>query len=151
MEWIETLRGRVVGMDTAPLIYFIEENPTYLNIVRPFFVAMDRGDFQVVTSSVTLLEVLVHPFRHGDSVLAQQYREILLNAKHIDTVLPSYDITEEAARLRAEYNIRTPDAIQMATAIHEGASFFLTNDARLPSTPALNVLVLDELMTSWMR
>jgi len=38
------------------------------------------------------------------------------------------------------------DAIQMATAIHEGASFFLTNDARLPSLPKLKVLVLDELI-----
>jgi hypothetical protein len=46
------------------------------------------------------------------------------------------------------HNIRTPDAIQMATAMHEGASFLLTNDRRLPSTSALEVLVLDDLNTS---
>jgi len=89
--------------------------------------------------------VLAHPFRHGDTVLAQQYHEILLNAEFLTTMPLSYEIAEEAARLRAEHNIRTPDAIQMATAIHEGASFFLTNDARLPSLPMLQVLVLDEL------
>ena len=145
MGWIENLRGAIVGLDTMPLIYFIEENPTYLYKIRPFFVTMDRGEFQVVTSIVTLLEVLVHPFRYGDTVLAQQYREILLNAENLTTTLLSYEIAEEAARLRAEHNIRTPDAIQLATAIHEGASFFLTNDARLPSPPTLQVLVLDEL------
>ncbi|RZN40597.1 MAG: type II toxin-antitoxin system VapC family toxin [Methanosarcinales archaeon] len=145
MGWLEPLQGVVVGLDTAPLIYFIEENLDYLNIVRPFFAAVDRGDFRVVTSIVTLLEVLVHPFRHGNAMLAQQYREILLNANHIATVPMSCEITEEAARLRARHNVRTPDAIQMATAIQAGASFFLTNDSHLPAIPELRVLVLDEL------
>lgn len=54
-------------------------------------------------------------------------------------------IAEKAAQLRATYNIQTPDSIQMATAIRGGASFFLTNDARLPSLPGLEVLVLEEL------
>ena len=145
MEWIATLRGEVVGLDTTPLIYFIEETPAYLEIVRPFFEAMNRGEFSVVTSVVTLLEVLVHPFRRGDAELARQYRDILLSAEGLTTVLLSQDIAEEAARLRAAHNLRTPDAIQMATAIHEGAPFFLTNDARLPSLPGLKMLVLDEL------
>ena len=145
MEWVAALQGKVVGLDTAPLIYFIEENLAYLETVRPFFEAMDHGEFSVVTSVVTLLEVLVHPFRRGDATLAQQYRDILLNAEGLTTILLSQDIAEEAARLRAAHNIRTPDAIQMATAIHEGASFFLTNDARLPSLPRLKVLVLGEL------
>lgn len=135
MEWVAALQGKVVSLDTAPLIYFIEENQTYLETVRPFFEAMDWGEFSVVTSIITLLEVLVHPFRDGDTALAQQYRDILL----------SQDVAEEAARLRATHNIRTPDAIQMATAIHAGASFFLTNDDRLPALPELTVLVLDEL------
>ncbi len=145
MEWITALQGEVVGVDTSPLIYFIEENPTYLETVRPFFEAMDRGEFSVVTSVVTLLEVLVHPFGCEDMKLAQQYRDILLNAEGLTTILLSHDIAEEAARLRAAYSIRTPDAILIATAIHEGASFFLTNDARLPSIPGLKILMVDEL------
>ncbi|WP_276753030.1 type II toxin-antitoxin system VapC family toxin [Chlorogloeopsis fritschii] len=56
------------------------------------------------------------------------------------------DIPETAAQLRANYNLRTPDAIQIATAICGGASFFLTNDARLPSLPELSVLVLEQLI-----
>lgn len=145
MEWVTALQGQVVGLDTAPLIYFIEENPTYLETIGPFFVAMDRGEFRVVTSTVTLLEVLVHPFRRGERNLAQQYRDILLGAKGLTTIPLSQDIAEEAARLRASHNIRTPDAIQMATALLARASCLRTNDARLPSLPELQVLVLDEL------
>ena len=133
MEWMTGLRGTVVGLDTAPLIYFIEENPDYVSVVQPFFEAMDRGEVHVVTSAVTLLEVLVHPLRRGDQKLADQYRDILLNSKGLATVPVQWDIAERAAQLRAKYAIRTPDAIQVATSLHEGASFFLTNDVRLSS------------------
>jgi predicted nucleic acid-binding protein len=145
MEWIDALGGSVVGLDTTPLIYFIEENTRYLDLVRPFFEALDRGEFTAVTSVVTLLEVLVHPLRHGDDKLAEQYRGILLGAEGLRTVTLSAELAEEASRMRADHNLRTPDAIQLATVCHEGAAFFLTNDARLPSIPGLTTLVLDEL------
>lgn len=104
---------------------------------RYVFEAMDRDEFTVVTSMVTLLEVLVHPFRHSDVDLAQQYRDILLNTDHLTTVELSQDIAEEAACLRARHNLRTPDVIQLATAIHANASHFFTNDDRYPSVPGL--------------
>ncbi|HEY9742815.1 MAG TPA: PIN domain-containing protein [Coleofasciculaceae cyanobacterium] len=145
MEWLAQLQGQVVGLDSAPLIYFIEENPTYLEMTDAFFEAMVRGEFRVVTSVVTLLEVLVYPLRQGNRILAQQYRDILLNEEGLTTIEVSPAIAEEAAQLRASYNLQTPDSIQMATAISGGAAFFLTNDARLPSLPELEVLVLEEL------
>ena len=77
--------------------------------------------------------------------MAQEYREILLNPESLTVIELTPDIAETAAQLRATYNFRSPDSIQMATAIREGASFFLTNDARLPSLPGLTVLVLDNL------
>ena len=51
MEWISGLQGKIVGLDTAPLIYFIEENPIYLEISKLFFEAMDKDEFSVVTST----------------------------------------------------------------------------------------------------
>ncbi len=145
MEWLAQLQGQVVGLDSAPLIYFIEENPTYLEMTDAFFEAMVRGEFRIVTSVVTLLEVLVYPLRQGNRILAQQYRDILFNEVGLTIIEVSPAIAEVAAQLRASYNLQTPDSIQMATAISGGASFFLTNDARLPSLPELEVLVLEEL------
>jgi predicted nucleic acid-binding protein len=145
MEWLADLEGSVVGLDTTPLIYFIEENPGYMDLVRPFFEALDRGEFTAVTSVVTLLEVLVHPLRHGDKELAEHYRAILLEAEGLRTVPLSAELAVEAARMRADHGLRTPDAVQLATVFHEGAAFFLTNDARLPSVPGMTMLFLDEL------
>ena len=81
MEWINGLPGKTVGLDTAPLIYFIEENPIYLEAATLFFKAMDKGDFTVVTSTATLLEVLVQPLRSNNTALASEYQDILLNSK----------------------------------------------------------------------
>jgi predicted nucleic acid-binding protein len=145
MEWLTRLQGQVVGLDTAPLIYFIEQNDTYLESVRAFFRAISRGEFQAVTSTLTLTEVLVHPLRSGNVDLANQYRDILLDQENLTIVPVSVEISEVAAHLRATKNVRTPDAIQLATAIQGRAMFFLTNDVRLAAIPNLEVLVLDAL------
>jgi predicted nucleic acid-binding protein len=144
LEWLSDLRGKTVGLDTAPLIYFIEENPTYLEVAKLFFEAMDRGDFTVVTSTVTLLEVLVHPLRSNNAELAEEYRDILLNSK-LMTVGVSSTIAEQAARLRAAHNIRTPDAIQISAALNAGATHFFTNDIKLPDIADIRILSLDLL------
>lgn len=144
MEWITALQGKTIGLDTAPLIYFIEENPAYIEAVRPFFEAMDRAEFLVVTSTVTLLEVMVHPLRRNNKKLAEEYRDILLNSG-LMTMEVSSSIAEQAARLRATHNIRTPDAIQISAALEAGATHFLTNDIRLPNIPSLNIISLDSI------
>jgi hypothetical protein len=56
VEWINNLYGHVVGLDTAPLIYFIEGHPRYLQTVTPFFETLSQGEFRVVTSVITLLD-----------------------------------------------------------------------------------------------
>ena len=100
MEWINGLQGKTVGLDTAPLIYFIEENSTYLEATTLFFEAMDKGDFTVVTSTVIFLEVLVQPLRSNNTALASEYQDILINSK-LMTVEVSSAIAEQTARLRA--------------------------------------------------
>ena len=148
MEWIDALEGKVVGLDTAPLIYLIEEHPVYLPLVRPFFEAADRGRLSFVTSVVTLLEVLVHPLRQGKEELARKYRDILLGSANLNVVPVSVRVAEEAARLRALYHLRVPDAIQLAVAKGDGATAFLTNDRRLAVVLGIRILVLDELIGS---
>lgn len=146
MEWLIPLQGQIIGLDTAPLIYFIEQNSTYMEIVRGFFMAMSRSEFQVVTSTLTLTEVLVHPLRAGNEELARQYRDIILDQENLITYPVSATIAECAASLRAKSNLRTPDAIQIATAINNGATCFLTNDARLSAITDLEILVLNDLL-----
>jgi predicted nucleic acid-binding protein len=80
--------------------------------------------------------------------LADQYRRILLSATHVTTVSVTDAIAEEAAQLRARHGLRTPDAIQLATASRHEASAFLTNDTGLPTLASLQILVLQHLLTT---
>ncbi len=146
MGWITPLRTQLVSCDTAPVIYYIETNTAYIQLVDPLFDALDRGEFQLVTSTITLLEVLVHPLRQGNTVLTQQYQTLLNNTRGVQLVGVSAPIAHAAARIRATYNLRTPDAIQIATAIEQGATFFVTNDPIFKRVPGINVIVLDELL-----
>ncbi len=145
MGWVDSLRGSIVALDTAPLIYFTEENPDYIQVVDPFFEALRRGEFTIVTSTITLLETLVDPLRRRDTKIANVYRNFLFGTRGVKTVPTDRDIAEEAARLRSIYPLRTPDSIQMATAIQMNATYFLTNDKAFPSLSTLKVLKLEKL------
>jgi len=127
----ERLAGSKVGLDTAPLIYFVEKHPIYLKVVRPVFAAVEIGDIEAITSTITLLEVLVHPLRTNNTSLAKKYKDILLSSAHFTTVEILHEISEKAAELRAKYAIKAPDALQIAATLVHKADKFLTNDADL--------------------
>lgn len=147
MAWTDELRGQVVGLDTAPLIYYVERKQPYVDTVRPFFDALTAGEFRVVTSILTLSEALVLPVRHNDTPLADRYRTILLNTPGLITTPVSVPIAERAAAIRADHRrVRLPDAVQLATALIGRADFFLTNDIALPSLPGLKMLVVEDLL-----
>lgn len=147
MAWVDALKGKIVGLDTAPLIYFIEEHPHYAHIVDPFFEALERHELRVVTSIITLLEVLVNPIKQNDVRMTTKYRNILLKTRDLSMIALSPSIAEEAARLRAVYKLHTADAVEVATALNSKAAFFLTNDKRLAIVSDVKVLVLDDLKT----
>ena len=145
MDQVRELHGRILALDTAPLIYYIEDHPTYAQRIDPFFEALEQVELTMVTSTITLVEVLVQPYRHSNMQLLQRYRTILLNATGLRTIPLNPVIAEEAARLRASHKLSPPDAIQLATALTEGAAAFVTNDRRLPRLPSLTLLLVDNL------
>ena len=117
-----------------------------MDTLAPFFNAIGSGQFRVITSLITLSEVLVIPLRTSNNALTDRYRAILSPDAGVTAHKVTREIAEEAARIRAAHGrIRTPDAIQMATATVGGASYFLTNDTALPNLPNLQMLVVDNL------
>ncbi|MBI4744996.1 MAG: PIN domain-containing protein [Deltaproteobacteria bacterium] len=144
MGLVDKLKGKRVCIDTAPIIYFIEKHPKYIDLLHPVFTAIDAGSIDAITSTVTLLEVLVLPLRNDDKALAKKYREVLLYSEGFTTYEMLHEVSELSAELRAKYNIKTPDAIQIATGILYGATFFLTNDPALEKVSEIKVMVLDD-------
>jgi predicted nucleic acid-binding protein len=146
MGLIQKLTNKKVFLDTAPLIYYIEENNQYSPLLDKLFLANSKGKFLFQTSVITLLEVLVHPMRHNENHLVEQYQNILCNSPTINIFELNIEIAKRAAVFRAKYGLKTPDSIQVTTAIYASAEFFLTNDIRLKAVKEIETLVLDELI-----
>ena len=134
-----------VGIDTSPFIYLLEKNARYVAHARTIFRYIDAGQLLGYTSVFTLTEVLTHPKQTGNIRLEHGYLEILSNNRNLQLLDVNAAIADSAADLRARYNLRTPDTIQIATALATGCEAFLTNDRDLRRVNALRILVLDEL------
>src|SRR5262250_3449788 len=131
-----------VGVDTSIFIYFIEEHPSYLPVLRPFFKEIDTGRRELVTSALTLLEVLVVPYRSGDRLLAERYEALLTQSRGVRVAEISRDHLRAAAQLRAATGVKTPDALQLVAALGAGCTSFLTNDRALPTVRGVRILQL---------
>lgn len=146
MKLDDALRGvSRLAFDTAPIIYFVEANPTYDKLVSNIFNRVAVGELEGWTSVVSLSEVLVQPLVSGRNDLRQAYRELLLNSANFHTLPINAAIAESAARMRASYGLRLPDAIQVAVAVESGCDALLCNDHSMRRVTELRVLVLDDL------
>jgi predicted nucleic acid-binding protein len=142
----EALRGiRQLAFDTAPLIYFIERHPDYFDRMLFIMRYVDQGLIAGVGAGIVLTEVLVQPIRTANQALVGQYEAVLTHSDNFRLEPVTTAVSRAAAHLRAHYNLRTPDALHIATAIDADCEAFLTNDLGLKRVTELRVLVLDEL------
>jgi predicted nucleic acid-binding protein len=133
--------GRI-AIDTSIFIYVIERHAIFGDVVAPLFEEADAGKRELVTSSLTLLELLVVPFRSGDRRLADRYEALLTRSRGVTMVDLTRDHVKAAAHLRAASTVRTPDALQLAVALTSHCAAFVTNDRRLPAVPGLRIVDL---------
>jgi predicted nucleic acid-binding protein len=131
-----------VGVDTAVFIYFMEAQPRFLRLLDPLFTSVDEGRRELCTSALSLLEVLVVPYRAGNHPLAARYEALLTRSRGVRLIDITRDQLRAAAQIRAATGARTPDALQIAAALGAGCRSFLTNDRRLPDIPGLRILQL---------
>jgi len=146
IPFLKPLQGKQIALDTMIFIYAFEEHSVYIPLLKPFFREVEKGRIIAVTSTVTLAECLVQPFRAKAMELAARYKTLFRDFPHLSVIPVSDEIAERAAWLRAQYHMKTPDAIQLATALVSGSHIFLTNDEGLPQVEGIHVLVLDRFL-----
>lgn len=139
------LNVNFIGLDTSPFIYFVERNLLYVDLMREVFKRLTDGNFRAYSSVITLTEVLVQPLRQNNQTLADDYRDLLFNGVNFQLLPLTAAIAERAAELRAKYNLRTRDALQIATALENGCDAFLCNDNTLKRVTELQILILDDI------
>lgn len=130
-------------LDTAPVIYEVERNPNFIDIVDPIFDRLD-ADITAVISPITLSECLVGPKKLGLSDLEDTYLR-LLTREDVIFVDSTLSIAQTAARIRSQYQFQLADSFQIATALEMHCDAFLTNDNQLKQTDELKVIVISEL------
>ncbi len=135
----------LIYVDTAPIIYGIERNPDFGTLLLPLWQAAQTRQINLTTSALTLLETLVLPIKLNDSILIAAY-ERALTAAETQLIPISNDILRHAATIRANFNLKTPDAIHAASAVRSGCVQFITNDSIFRRVTGLNVVVLSDLL-----
>jgi predicted nucleic acid-binding protein len=139
-------RHAIVAVDSMVFIYHIEGHSSYLPLTRVLFKRIEMGKNRAVSSHLSLMEVLTLPYRKGRQDLALLYRSLLTEFPHLTLWPLDQETSELAASIRAHHDFSTPDAIQLATALRQGATAFVTNDKQLKKNSDLDVLLLDSFL-----
>jgi predicted nucleic acid-binding protein len=140
-QWANLPQGATAVVDTAPFIYVLESYPQFSDQFLGLFEAAAKRDLVVALSTITLAEILTGPLKAGQTALAKRYEKSL----SYYTVIPvSTPIAVLAAQLRAQYRLKLPDAIQLATALDIGAAAFVTHDRDFFQFTGLEILTSDK-------
>jgi predicted nucleic acid-binding protein len=124
-------------VDSAPIIYVLEDHPELAAVFRPVFEAHDEGLLRLAVTTVTLAEVLTGPLGARDEVLTERYRATLKSWFIVDL---DAEIAESAARLRPACKLKLADAVQAASALAVGADALVTHDRDFSALRDLRVL-----------
>jgi len=143
---IEDLGSGPVALDTAIFIYFIEEDQAFLPLIEGIFTSIDSGSLMVVTSTLTLLETLAVPIRARNRQLAERYEILLSQSRGLFLMDLDRPLLRRAAEVRALTGLKTPDALQVATALNTGCTAFVTNNRQIPSLEEMRVLQLRDYL-----
>ncbi len=133
------------GVDTMLFVYHFEGNERFGPAAGRLLQATEEGRCRLVSSVLALMEVLVVPKRHGKEDLCQRYRDLFESFPNLSLVPVEREVVEIASDLRARYDLRTPDALHLATAIHAGAESFVSEDRRLRGVQGVRVVGLEEV------
>ena len=135
-----------VALDTMCFAYYFEKNEYFFSLCEVIFQKLDVGKINAVTSILALAEVLVSPKKIQDIYTESIYKKVFFSHPYIQTVNFGFEIADLCASLRAKYNLKTPDAIHLATAISSDAKALITNDPKLKQIKEMPVLVLREYL-----
>ncbi len=145
------LNAKHLAFDSMVFIYLLEQNPKYFSLVEIIFRLLEEEKISAVTSIISPLEVLSTPKLKPFPDKASLYTRFFKEETNLSVLDLNWPITEIATRLRQDFNLRTPDAIQLATAKFANASLFLTNDEtfqKIPQNKDLpKILFFDKLIS----
>ena len=137
LDFSDLARDALVLVDSAPIIYVLEDHSTLAPRFMPHFEAHAAGRLRFATTTITIAEVLTGPMKAGDEALARRYRVILESWR---SVALDVDIAESAARLRGSLRLSLAGAVQVASALAINAAALVTHDRDFSRVRSLRIL-----------
>ena len=120
-----------IAFDSSALIYLVEGSTALRErIARRLDAVLADPAGRLVASRLARMECRVKPLRDGNAAVLDEYEEVFGAARFV-LVDVTAAILDRATDLRARHGFKTPDAIQLATAVEAGADAFMTGDASL--------------------
>ena len=123
--------GTIIALDTPAFAYHADRHPRYFALSDVILEALATGASRGVASVLILAEALAPFHRAGRADAARALQQGWRSLPGLAWVQIGPSLADQVARLRAMHNLRTPDAIHLATAIQAGADWFVTDDHRL--------------------
>ncbi|MGA7364578.1 MAG: PIN domain-containing protein [Candidatus Sulfotelmatobacter sp.] len=139
-------RHRRIALDTSIFIYQLEANARYLALTDSVFSWVERAGHEAVTSTITMTELLVPSYRDHDEHKVDAFYGLLSTYPNLQWIAPDLEAADLAAKLRAVYRLRTPDALQAATALRVHATGLITNDPVFRRIEGLETAILDQFI-----
>ncbi len=134
---------RHIGLDSMCFIYQFTKHPVFSQLTKNILSQLEDNRINAVTSMVTVVEIFVHEEKIGDPFTIQTYEHSLRSIPNLELITIDWNIARFASKLRSKYKVlRTPDALQIASAILSGCNGFITNDAKLKKVKELKVINL---------
>lgn len=135
-----------IALDTSIFIYALEAHRKYAVLAEEVFEWLEKPGHAAVTSTITMTELLVQPYRDEDDERVDAFYSLLSTYPNLIWMPPDLGVADVAARFRARYRLRTPDALQAATAVRSQATALVTNDPAFERVPEFATLVLDNVL-----
>ena len=142
----EIERHRVIGVDSSIFIYQFEQHSQFASFCHTIFDRLDDGVVELATSTVTVSEVLVRPLEQKDPEVVMLYEQVFTQLPRLRIIAIDYRLAKLAAQLRVRYHIFLPDAYQIAAALTQRATLFVTNDRALKKVNDLKVICLHDYL-----
>jgi predicted nucleic acid-binding protein len=137
---------RRIALDTSIFIYQLEANVRYLALTNHIFSWLEQPGSSSITSTITMTEVLVQPYRALDEQRVDEFFGLLSTYPNLEWIAPDLQIADRAAQIRARHRLKTPDALQAATAVQARATGLITNDPVFERVDEFDTLVLEQLV-----
>jgi predicted nucleic acid-binding protein len=122
---------KVIALDTSVFVYQLLDHPQYAPLTDLILRAVEKGRPQAVTTTITLAEILTKAEQDANLQAAVDYETYLTLFPNLTLLPVDVQLAKTAARLRAQFRCKLPDALQIAAALQMQADVFITNDRDL--------------------